>query len=50
MILVETMQKNENVLNNSSFSTLTSFHFVAKFCANLVNNTSMTEMKSDVHG
>ena len=50
MILVETMQKNENVLNNSSFSALTSFHFVAKFCANLVNSTSMTEMKSDVYG
>jgi hypothetical protein len=50
MLLIETMRNHENVLNNSSFSALTSFHFVAKFCANLVNNTSMTEMKADVYG
>jgi hypothetical protein len=50
MTLMDTMKNSENVLNNFSYSSLTSFHFVAKFCANLVINSSITDVKSDVYG
>ena len=41
---------NSEGLNNYTFAPLTSFHFVAKFCANLVLNTSNTDNKEDVYG
>lgn len=50
MILIDKMKNSESILNNFTYSPLTSFHFVAKFCANLVINSSFTDSKADVYG
>jgi len=44
------MKKAQNVVDNFSFTSLTSFHFLVKFCANLVSNTSLIDKKQDVFG
>lgn len=43
LMLLEKMKNSENIINNFSYSSLCSFHFVAKFCANLVINSSITD-------
>ena len=50
LALLEKMKKAENTVDNFSFTSLTSFHFVVKFCANLVTNTSLIDNKNDVFG
>lgn len=50
MALIDKMRENENIVNQFSFQSLTSFQFVARFCANLVANTSLTDAKVDVYG
>jgi len=45
MTLLEKMKKAENLVDNFSFTSLTSFHFLVKFCANLVANTSLVDKK-----
>jgi hypothetical protein len=50
MMVIEKMKASENVINNFSYSPLGSFHFIAKFCANLVINSSITDAKVDIYG
>lgn len=49
LVMLDKMSNAEG-LNNFTFSPITSFHFVAKFCANLVINSSFTDSKADVFG
>lgn len=50
MMLIDKMKQSENIINTFSYSKLTSFHYVAKFCSNLVLNCSITDNKADVYG
>lgn len=50
MMLLEKMKQSENIVDCFGFSTLLSFHYVAKFCSNLVLNCSLTDAKVDVYG
>ena len=48
--LLDKMKLNKQIINASSFSKLYKFHFVSKFCSNLVFNAINTETKSAVYG
>jgi len=48
--LLEKIKQNKQIFNASSFSKLYKFHFLAKFCSNLVFNTINTETKSAIFG
>ena len=50
MNLLDKMKKAENVVDNFTFTSLTSFHFLVKFCQNLIANTSLVDKKQDVFG
>lgn len=50
MMLLDKMNNSELLINSFSYSSLTSFQYVAKFCANLVLNTAITDSKVDVYG
>ena len=45
LTLLEKMKKAENVFDNFTFTSLTSFHFLVKFCQNLISNTSLVDKK-----
>jgi len=44
------MKKADNVIANFTLTSLTSFHFLVRFCANLVSNTSLIDKKQDIFG